>query len=199
MWNEDGTYTDLGTLGFDSWALGINDSKFVVGYSEIITEDPFNIRAFMWQNDQIGMIPGLENMYSKAMDVNSSGQIIGYYNADPGCSLCEIRGFIYDQDNLGQWVFNQLPTFGEATHAEAISDSGYVAGQSFTKNTYNAFLWHKDIGIINIAALSGVKGSFATDVIEHPTESNKIFIVGSICTKTQNCIPHAALWTVTLP
>lgn len=63
-------FVELGTLGGNCQAFGINNSGLVVGQS--------NNQAFVWSNGVIEQLPGLGGHTSLASSVNSQGQIVGY-------------------------------------------------------------------------------------------------------------------------
>src|SRR5438477_6589154 len=78
MWNGGIGMTDLGTLGGDtSYALGINDSGEVVGYSYLA--DNVTRHAFIWTASggmvDLGTLPG--GAWSEGQKINASGEICG--------------------------------------------------------------------------------------------------------------------------
>lgn len=80
---QNGTFTDLGTLGAgSSEALDINNSGQIVGYSNFTTLEE-RTHAFLWQNgamtDLNGLIPAGGGLtLEAALGINSRGQIVGY-------------------------------------------------------------------------------------------------------------------------
>ncbi len=196
---------DLGNLeGQYAGANGINQSGVMVGYAELPRDSTFFgfLYRAVWMPDgtasSLDTIPGLGETYSWANDINDAGQIVGYFNIDTSCNSCEIRGFIWENG-----ILNILPDWDGRTHANAISEAGYVAGESrYSSSVYHAFLWRSDVGMIDLAELSGMKGtnsSYAEDIIDHPTDPKTVYVVGRVCTKRNYCVPHAVLWTVTFP
>ncbi len=80
FWNENGTITDLGTLGgYGSEAGGMNNLDQVVGWSGIL--DSYNTHAFIWENglmrdlnDLVALDPGWYLESAKA--INDAGLIV---------------------------------------------------------------------------------------------------------------------------
>jgi probable HAF family extracellular repeat protein len=75
IWDSSSGLTDLGTLGGSSYAMGINDSGQVVGYSEVGTTH----HAFIWTASggmvDLGTPPGCT--WSQGEMINASGEISG--------------------------------------------------------------------------------------------------------------------------
>ena len=209
------SYVDIPTLGGKTWAHGINDNQIVVGRSEYLTnENSFKIRAFVWEDGSFNIIPGLEERWSWARDVNNAGQIVGEYDTLYGelSSLSPIRGFITEKNEFGQWETNKLPTLGTRTIATAISESGYITGTSWeikgaskgrTRTSPVAFLYHEDLNIPgsenpNIISLGKYSNSGRSDgygIIEHPDDPNLIIVVGGGDVGGSR---HALMWTIDL-
>jgi probable HAF family extracellular repeat protein len=136
IWNSDTGMTDLGTLGGNtSYALGINDSGEVVGYSYLA--DNVTRHAFTWTAAggmvDLGTLPG--GAWSEGQKINASGEISGealdsnahqvpfFWSAATGfVSLPESHG---DLRNYG-W---------------SINDSGVMTGQVYIGSIVNAFIW----------------------------------------------------------
>lgn len=136
IWNSGSGMTDIGTLGGDtSYALGINDSGEVVGYSYLA--DNVTRHAFTWTVSggivDLGTLPG--GAWSEGQKINTSGEISGealdsnshqvpvFWSAATGfVSLPESHG---DLRNYG-W---------------SINDSGVMTGQVYTGSIVNAFIW----------------------------------------------------------
>lgn len=78
LW-ENGTLTNLGSLGGYSYAKGLNNLDQVVGWSHTGTE----IHAFLWENGTFFDLNDLIDsqsgwLLSGARDINNSGQIVGF-------------------------------------------------------------------------------------------------------------------------
>ncbi len=72
---SNGTMCDLGSLGRQSCACGINASGKVVGYSLTYQYDD---HAFLYSNGTMTDLGVLGGDYSYAYGINDSGQIVGY-------------------------------------------------------------------------------------------------------------------------
>jgi len=133
IWDSSSGLTDLGTLGGSSYAMGINDSGQVVGYSEVGTTH----HAFIWTASggmvDLGTPPGCT--WSQGEMINASGEISG---------------------EAINSINRQIPAFwsastGWVTLAEAhnpygsyglgINDAGMMTGQMYVGSYVNAFYW----------------------------------------------------------
>jgi probable HAF family extracellular repeat protein len=128
---------DLGTLGGDSFALGINNARTVVGYSVPTgftppPNDPYRVgHAFAWTgglgmrdlNDP-SLVRGVQDgpLY-KASAINASGQIVGYA-AHPGGVL---RSFRLDPDG-DAYDFVDLGALGGFSYPLAMNSAGVAVG-----------------------------------------------------------------------
>jgi probable HAF family extracellular repeat protein len=117
---------DLGTLGGNvSWAMGINDSGKVVGYS--YTSDGAQ-HAFLYDESatpkmqDLGTLGGNE---SHAAGISASGQVVGYSYTSDGAQ----HAFLYDGTNGMQDLNNLLPAGSgwTITSASAINSYGKIA------------------------------------------------------------------------
>src|SRR5881398_1538808 len=78
VWNSSTGMTDLGTLGGNtSYALGINDSGEVVGYSYLA--DNFTRHAFTWtaSGGMVDLGTLAVGQWSQGEKINASGEISG--------------------------------------------------------------------------------------------------------------------------
>ena len=187
-WNLPNT-TDLGNLGYMSaGATGINARGAVSGYVQVSISQ-VDLRAVYSSTgmaSDLVILSGMENVISEARDINNNGQIVGTY--DPGDIT---KAFLYENGSI-----TDLPSLGGTAGAHAISEEGFVCGESRMKakgrsNPTHAFLYHADIGTIDLGTLSGERLGLSRglDLIEHPTEPNTLLVVGW----SDN---RAVLWTV---
>jgi probable HAF family extracellular repeat protein len=125
---------DLGTLGGNvSWAMGINDSGKVVGYS--YTSDGAQ-HAFLYDESatpkmqDLGTLGGNE---SHAAGISASGQVVGYSYTSDGAQ----HAFLYDGTNGMQDLNNLLPAGSgwTITSASAINSDGKIAASGYGGNT----------------------------------------------------------------
>lgn len=91
---------DLGTLGGETRALGLNDARQVVGWSKLANGTK---RAFVWENGEIidlGTLPGAN--FSEAVGINDQGLIAG--NSEDIADLIGLRtrGVIWEKSG-GAW------------------------------------------------------------------------------------------------
>src|ERR1044071_8833344 len=78
IWNSSSGLTDLGTLGGDSsYALGINDSGEVVGYSLLAGNTPRH--AFTWTaaGGMVDLGTLATTQWSQGEKINASGEVSG--------------------------------------------------------------------------------------------------------------------------
>jgi probable HAF family extracellular repeat protein len=155
--------TDLGTLpGFNaSFALGVNDSGQVVGYS---INDARPYHAFLWDAatgmQDLGTLPG--DSYSYARGINNSGQVVG----SSGTSIFFGPGhaFVWDAAT-GMQDLGTLP--GDSySDAYGINDYGQVVGYSSGSifGPPHAFLWDAANGMQYLGTLPGGSYSFASGI-----------------------------------
>jgi probable HAF family extracellular repeat protein len=127
------TITDLGSLGFGiSDGLAINNNGQVTGYSYLSKKVevpcyPHNTKdlcleqdyhAFLYSNGTMTDLGTLGGAFSKGLSINLSGQVVGPADtADLGAAA---SSFLF---NGGQTLTNLSPM-----HAQAINDSGQIAG-----------------------------------------------------------------------
>ena len=88
LWSATTGMQDLGSLGGNSYALGINNSGQVVGYYEQFG----NLRPFLWTSalgmQDLGTLGG----YSGAANgINSAGEVVGWATTASG----DAHGFLW--------------------------------------------------------------------------------------------------------
>jgi len=132
------TITDLGTLGGDTSAYGINELGQVVGSSW--TSDG-NEHAFLWTPEEgmvdIHALPGSE---SAARSINDAGQVVGLYSSDKLYGKAH-QPFIWEP-GTGMTL---IPPMADYDSAEDINNLGQVVIRSTTADGDNrAFLRQPD-------------------------------------------------------
>ncbi len=132
---------DLGSLGGDSFATGINDSGTVVGYS-FLAGASGTYHAFTWTSAtgmvDLGPLPG--GTSTQATGINSAGEVVGAGFDARGVrvpwSWTANGGYVTLPENSG----NAL------NYAFAVNDSGQVTGQRYIGQVVSAFRWNPAAG-----------------------------------------------------
>jgi probable HAF family extracellular repeat protein len=177
-----GHVTDLGALpGNDgnnsSYAFTLNNSGLIAGISENGAIDPATgfpeVNAVVWQDGRINNLGTFGGTQSAAEDMNDRGQVVGVstnaipdpfsFGGDPFPATTQTRALLWDRG-----VSYDLGTLGGPdAFARRISQSGLVAGWSYTNSTPNPttgvptvdpFLW-KNGRMIDLGSLGGTSGS----------------------------------------
>ncbi len=151
--------TDLGTLGEDSYAYGINNAGQVVGYYYPHLSPGAQEHAFLWQDGvmhDLGTLPSRRG--SEAKDINDPGEIVGDTAAQNG------------QDLPISWnhgVISQLETPAEDEFGSpaAINNAGQIVGTLRKDWVPRAVLW-EDGTVIELSNLEGSLSSRATGINE---------------------------------
>jgi len=155
--------TDLGTLGGTiSYALGINNSGQVVGYSCMAGNAVY--QAFLYSGGTMTNLGTLGGNYSWANAINNNGQVVGwsytgviypapYYYYNNGYeyvayqNIPQTHAFLYSGGTM-----TDLGVFGVSTadgssvygqsYAYGINDSGQIVGYANTSTgSYDSFLY----------------------------------------------------------
>jgi probable HAF family extracellular repeat protein len=136
VWNSGTGMTDLGTLGGNtSYALGINDSGEVVGYSYLA--DNVTRHAFTWTASggmvDLGILPG--GAWSQGEKINASGEISGEGTDARGKQVPLFWSPVHGFHSLGENVGDPR------NYAFSINDRGALTGQQYSGSVVNAFIW----------------------------------------------------------
>ena len=134
---------DIGTLGGDSYALGINDSGVVAGYYYF---DDLTTRAFIWTEGR-GMVDigryfqGAELTQGSA--INASAAVAGTATADNGRHQVPAL-FVFP----AQWTHAAPSMRGsdQRNFGYGVNDFNQVTGQFYTGGVVNGYLWEPSAG-----------------------------------------------------
>src|SRR5579864_480337 len=158
------TVTDLGTLGGSfAFAIGINDSGEVVGYSAFANPPPgygYSSHAFLYSNGTMTDLGTLGGASSYAEGINGSGEVVGSSYILTGNIFGDLNSHAFLYSN---GMMKDLGTLGSPyddlsdSFAQAINASGQVVGGSnlpgdIRNYTSHAFLYSngamKDLGTL---------------------------------------------------
>jgi len=177
----DGLLTDLGSAGWYSSAMAINESRQVVGVTDDAEGFP---RAFLWQNGTMTLLGTLGGPYSFARDINEAGEVVGF-SALPDQS---VHAFLFSNGTM-----TDLGTFGgNYSDAYAINDFGHVVGFA-TDAAFNQHAFIRigtsmtDLGTLSNAAIPNATAKAIT---------NGGYVAGGSSNATSPLI--AAVWKLKL-
>ena len=145
LWSPTAGFYDLGTLGgCCSWAVGINASGQVAGWSFIPSGDQ---HPFLWTPES-----GMQDMSfsGESVAINDVSQVTGYY--DDGTID---RAFLWTADT----GLRDLGTLGGPnSFAQSINNNGQVVGLSdTTMGVSHAFLWSESSGMQDLSDLTAAQ------------------------------------------
>lgn len=166
LWTERDGLTDLGTIGRQTWAEDVNDRGVVVGWTERDT-DARERYAFRWTRDDglvtLPNLPGGQDEAADAFDVTNKGLIVGYsYGARGQEAVRWVDGEVQSLAGEGSGWFESAAT--------AANERGQIVGggqrEGDNSNTYHAFLWSEDDGMVDLGALAPDHNSIAYDITD---------------------------------
>lgn len=146
-----GTVVDLGTLGgYNSEALGINDSGIIVGDAQtapVTGQSTGPIHAFYYDGTlhDLGVLPNGSG--SSATAINASGAIVGWsYTTNGGYA----HAVAWAKAGNGGYAIQDLgtlaPLAGNYSSANAINSSGQIVGIADTpQNGQTAFIYSNGV------------------------------------------------------
>ena len=185
LW-EDGSITDLGTLGGElSQALAINNRGQVAG------DD--GVHAAIWEN---GSITDLGGFLSEAFGINNQGQVVGSSQTATGA----IHAFLWENGSITD--LGELA--GLFSRAHGINDRGQVVGTSATSDAFHAALWENG-SITDLGTVGGecIRELGRSCISEARAINNRGQVVGYSQTARGDhdcirvvCPDHATLWTL---
>jgi probable HAF family extracellular repeat protein len=140
---ENGVTTELGTLGGNTWAYGINASNQVVGESS--GPDGGHSRAFLPDGQRMIDLGSLDGTCSTARAINRAGEAVG-----SACIGRVLHAVVFHRNGAIEDL-----TPGDYAEAGAISDSGYIAGYVAD----NGFVRAPDGSMRDVGSLPGGLGS----------------------------------------
>ena len=199
LWSH-GVLSDLGSLGADGFAYGINNSGQVAGYSS--TPNPewpgcgkvgycpeSSDEATLWSGGTITGLGTLGGPNSHAYGINDAGQVVGSADVlitDSGFELAD--GFLYSAGTL-----SDLGTFAPA----GINDVGSIAGSSpGTSNIWPVpTLWNAGM-LTTLAAVAPGSGGSAAALSN--SQSGVSYVAGTSMLSPDGT-SHATLWTDGVP
>lgn len=137
---QQGTLTDIGSLGGGSFANGINNLGAVTGGSQLSSAFYAPPHAFIYSQGQMKDLGTLGGLASTGQAINDAGQVTGFSGFDdeayPGAPS---HAFLYTQGQMRDLgtLAGDLSSFGWALNA-----SGAVVGSSQARDgTERAFLY----------------------------------------------------------
>lgn len=137
------TWTDIGTLGFQTSARAMNDHGVVVGSSYAQQSE---YHAFVWHNDQMLDI-GIDGENSQALAVNNHDQVVGNRYTD---TALEYLPFLWDDGQMTDLT----PALGYASVGD-INDSGKIIGTQIRGDERIPFIYDLTTGELTQLAEHG--------------------------------------------
>ncbi|MCL5103009.1 MAG: PEP-CTERM sorting domain-containing protein [Armatimonadetes bacterium] len=131
------TLTDLSALsgGREGWAFDVNNSGVAVGYR---TGSDGYQHAFLYDGTMhdLGSLPGYPN--SVATGINDLGDVVGYLR--PAGGSADYHAFLYKNGKMTD--LGTIPNYTYWTLANAINNSGVIAGTAYSYTYTSGFQGH---------------------------------------------------------
>jgi probable HAF family extracellular repeat protein len=144
LWDPVTGIEDLGTLGEDSLAMGVNDSGTVVGY--YATASALTYRGFIW-TASTGMVDfglpagedGATTVSCRCTAINSVGHVVGYARQADGKQVA----FFWTPETGFTTIGFHSNSGDNGNTAYAINDRDEVTGNLLVPHraTYHAYIW----------------------------------------------------------
>lgn len=144
LWRSGESVLDLGSLDANNASSkAINDQNVVVGvvYRSPVTPQGEYHRAFRWTSSEgMMLIPGTEELWSEALDVNNRGDILGWCRVSN-----QMRSFVWSQSAGIRFLDGAV---GKTFYASRINDSGVVIGEADDDSgVRRAMVWTSEAGL----------------------------------------------------
>ncbi len=136
-WLGDGTPIDLGTLGGkDSDAHGINESRQVVGGSDLPDEGS---HPFLWEDGRMIDLGDLGRPSAGANAINNVGAVVG------GSGILPFSGRAFLWEDGEMFNLGTFPNGGQSI-ANDINDAGLIVGSASASNgQVHAVIWENRV------------------------------------------------------
>jgi probable HAF family extracellular repeat protein len=186
-WTSSGGMVNLGKLagGNSSCAFEINDSGVIAGDSFV---GPTIVDAASWTNQKIKSLGALSNsIFTAGLDINGTGEIVGESIFSYGPPFTS-HGFKWTAAG-GLEDIGTLPG-GDTSMANAVNESGIIAGQSNAgafPGAWHAVKWNVSDDVEDLGTLPGGTYSIGFGINDYGT----IVGYGNIADNAA----HAMVWT----
>ena len=187
---------------YSSIALAVNNSGMAVGYSRARRQSDDELllyeQAVIYQNGEHKRIKEVEyySEYSKAIDVNDNGIVVGVVGRKGRTSNFDTTGFYYDTQTD---TYNTIPSYFEGAEVDItdINNNGFVIGQaevekSGSNRRREAFIY--EIGAeaaINLNTLLPCRSDdFPYTIAEAVkiTDDNKVYAIATKTVERRNSL-----------
>ena len=181
LWKKGSGMIDLGTLGADCYAMGVNDREEVVGWFSSL--DFTTLHAFYWTAAtgmiDLGTLPG--GLNSEAWAINSSGEVAGEATDSHGKQLA-----VAWSASTGFVPLRKGDSESQAAGL-SINDSGAITGVIRSHKVVRTFYWQPAAEKAHLIALRPAPLS-----LEGASINNKGDIAGTVFVERGN---KAFVWS----